>query len=569
MLIEIYYERTGNEKVKNKEGINMEFSLAQKRIIKSKPNGIKVIKGEKGCGKTFAAINRAVKLQQSYCAMADDEILIMAKDNRHIRSLKEIHEKIINKSAIQKSFFDEENKRKLEMNDINSLILLYFQKYNDLHKTNYLIAAKDDIRKLMKTAVKKVKETEKEFKKVKFLHEEYIEFFIDEIKWIKECCFLKQQDYLEADRSSRVNYTYGKKEKNIKLRKNSTARKCVFKIMNEYNRILKSENLVDFEDAAMMAAKVCRRKKSKKYTHIVIDEAEKFTRIEFEIMDILCNKKAYSSITFVLDDDKLENSSGWINRKRKFSSLGYNIKGKTVTLKEKFIYGHEIDIKQKDVENLNKAKAKKKHKKKMSEKDAQYPYSLIEFDFDKIKEKYVENVNSVDENSMKSETVKYIDLSRNVCHEFICDFYESGEVYTSDDNFKEKVEDVVNIPVFNEIAAGSPIYMNDEIEYSCNIPKDWVRSSKDLFILKIKGDSMVNKNINDGDHVLIKKGRYPSSNDIVAVEIEGEATLKTFKTKGKQIILKPENDKYDPIILTGEQKCSILGVAIGILKNFS
>ena len=56
---------------------------------------------------------------------------------------------------------------------------------------------------------------------------------------------------------------------------------------------------------------------------------------------------------------------------------------------------------------------------------------------------------------------------------------------------------------------------------------------------------------------------------MVAVEIEGEATLKTFKTKGKYVVLKPENDKYDPIILNGEQEYSILGVAVGILKNFS
>ena len=167
------------------------------------------------------------------------------------------------------------------------------------------------------------------------------------------------------------------------------------------------------------------------------------------------------------------------------------------------------------------------------------------------------------------ETIKYIDLNRNVCHEFITDFYECGEVYTSDDNFKNRVEEVVTIPVFNEIAAGSPILMNDEVEYSCNIPKSWIRGSRDLFILKIKGDSMVMKNINDGDHVLINKNKYPCANDVVAVEIEGEATLKTFKTKGKYVILKPENDKYDPIILNGEQEYSILGVAVGILKNFS
>ena len=80
---------------------------------------------------------------------------------------------------------------------------------------------------------------------------------------------------------------------------------------------------------------------------------------------------------------------------------------------------------------------------------------------------------------------------------------------------------------------------------------------------------MVKKNINDGDHVVINKSKYPSANDVVAVEIDGEATLKTFKTKGKQVILKPENDKYEPIVLKGDVPFSILGVAVGILKNFA
>ena len=582
----------------------MELTSAQKRIINSRPNGIRIIKGEEGCGKTVSAMNRAFKLQQSFCAGHDDEILIVAKDNEHLRNLEHVHESIVNKTIIQKSFFDEENKKKLEMNDINSIILLYFSQYNHSHKTGYSIADSKTCERIMCEAVDKVRKSmNKTYKRIKFLNHDYIRFFMDEIKWIKECGFTKEQDYLSADRSSRLVSLYGTEEKTIRMRKNSKARECVFHVMKEYNSLLKCENLVDFEDAAFYAAKECRKKNTRKYTHIIVDEVQKFSRIELEIMDILYNKKIYSSMTFVIDTDKLENSCGWINKKRKFSSLGYNIKGKSITLKEKF--NEAYDLKSNKAETAEESNVSRKfsnahHKRlKKSEKhiqnnELQYQYSLLELDsintdnsiynrnndisqnlnLEPIHNEDIKSNEEIDKNwggdsIMEDNTVKYIDLNRNVCHEFICDFYEAGEVYTSDDNFKEKVEDLVTIPVFNEIAAGSPILMNDEVEYSCNIPKAWVRSNKDLFILKIKGDSMVNKNINDGDHVLINKGRYPSSNDVVAVEIEGEATLKTFKTKGKQIILKPENDKYDPIVLNGDQECSILGVAIGILKNFS
>ncbi|WP_321834212.1 LexA family protein [Clostridium butyricum] len=563
----------------------MEFNLAQKRIINARANGIKLIKGEVSCGKTVSAIKRAFKLQQLYCVNKDDDILILAKDSHHLKALESIHESILSKAIIQKSFFDDENKKKLEMNNINSIILSYFSRYNENHKTDYSIADIKVCREALKEAIKKVKEKSGSvYKNIKFFNEEYVEFFMDEIKWIKECIFTEENDYYECDRSSRLNIKYGKEEKLIKIRKNSKARKCIFNIMTEYNRILRDNNLVDFEDAALYAAEQCKNEKNKKYTHIVVDEVQNFTRSELQIIDTLYNKKMYSTLTLVLDTDRLDKCCGWINKKRKFSSLGYNVKGKSVTLKEKFIMKDDA---KKHLSKLNVHKKPKAVKKHNRNDDKQYSYSLLSFDLSNIEkctdhdsnnifnsENNMLNTNKINENiagesMMDFETIKYIDLNRNVCHEFITDFYECGEVYTSDDNFKNRVEEVVTIPVFNEIAAGSPILMNDEVEYSCNIPKSWIRGSKDLFILKIKGDSMVMKNINDGDHVLINKNKYPCTNDVVAVEIEGEATLKTFKTKGKYVILKPENDKYDPIILNGEQEYSILGVAVGILKNFS
>ena len=165
------------------------------------------------------------------------------------------------------------------------------------------------------------------------------------------------------------------------------------------------------------------------------------------------------------------------------------------------------------------------------------------------------------------EPIEYIDLKRNVSHKFINDMSSMDEIYTDYDEFKDKVEDIVEIPVFTEIAAGSPILINESYEDNYYLPKDWVRNSKDIFMLKIKGDSMINKNIDDGDHVLIKKQSFASVGDIVAVDIEGEATLKTYKTKHGEVLLMPENEKYDPIVITGDEQFGIIGVAIGVVKN--
>lgn len=77
---------------------------------------------------------------------------------------------------------------------------------------------------------------------------------------------------------------------------------------------------------------------------------------------------------------------------------------------------------------------------------------------------------------------------------------------------------------------------------------------------------MVKKNINDGDYVVVNKQSTANIGDIVAVDIDGEATLKTLKIKYGKIALTPENDLYEPIIIE-DQQFYILGVAIGVIKN--
>lgn len=192
----------------------MEFNLAQKRIINSKPNGIKLIKGETSCGKTVCAIKRAFKLEQSYCVNKDDYILIFAKGSKHLKNLKSIHESISSKEIIQKSFFDDENKNKFHIDDIKNIISYYFNIYNENQKIKYSIADVELCKKTLREAINRVKEKSgSAYKNIEFFNEDYIEFFMDEIKWIKECIFIKENDYYECDRSSRLNFKYGKEEK--------------------------------------------------------------------------------------------------------------------------------------------------------------------------------------------------------------------------------------------------------------------------------------------------------------------------------------------------------------------
>lgn len=129
----------------------------------------------------------------------------------------------------------------------------------------------------------------------------------------------------------------------------------------------------------------------------------------------------------------------------------------------------------------------------------------------------------------------------------------------------EEVESL-KLPLLSEISAGSPIYMYEDYEEYFYIPRDVIRHNKDLFMLKIKGDSMIDAGIDDGDYVVIKKETQVSKKSIVAVEVDGHATLKRFEVKGNKLILIPENINYEPIIVNIED-ARIIGSAIGVIKN--
>lgn len=163
------------------------------------------------------------------------------------------------------------------------------------------------------------------------------------------------------------------------------------------------------------------------------------------------------------------------------------------------------------------------------------------------------------------ETIDYIDLKRSTSHKFIKDSSSIGEIYIEDNGVESRVENVRAVPIYNEIAAGMPILIDDSLQGKYYLPSEWIGNSNDVFILKIKGDSMVNKDINDGDYVVLKKQNSANIGDIVAVDIEGNSTLKTYKTMGGKILLMPENDAYEPFMLD-EDQFSIIGVAIGIIK---
>lgn len=131
-----------------------------------------------------------------------------------------------------------------------------------------------------------------------------------------------------------------------------------------------------------------------------------------------------------------------------------------------------------------------------------------------------------------------------------------------DDNFNLTRREVVNVPILGQVAAGQPLLAVENIENYFPIPTEFMPNAE-TFMLKVKGDSMINAGIFNGDKILVQKQSDAQNGDIVVALVDDSATVKTFYKENGHYRLQPENDTMDPIIVN---KCSILGKVFGIMR---
>ena len=134
-----------------------------------------------------------------------------------------------------------------------------------------------------------------------------------------------------------------------------------------------------------------------------------------------------------------------------------------------------------------------------------------------------------------------------------------------DDTFNLSRRELVNVPIVGAVSCGAPILANENIEGYFPVPPEYLHN-KETFMLKVKGDSMINAGIYHGDLVLVEKANTAKNSDIVVALIDDSATVKTFYKENGHIRLQPENDSMEPIIVEGDM--SILGKVIGLFRTF-
>jgi repressor LexA len=131
-----------------------------------------------------------------------------------------------------------------------------------------------------------------------------------------------------------------------------------------------------------------------------------------------------------------------------------------------------------------------------------------------------------------------------------------------DDCFNLTRREVVNVPILGTVAAGQPLYAEENIENYYPIPSDLLPNAE-TFMLKVRGNSMINAGILEGDQIIVEHCSTAQNGEIVVALVEDSATVKRFFKESGHYRLQPENDSMDPIIV---DHVEILGKVIGLFR---
>lgn len=129
---------------------------------------------------------------------------------------------------------------------------------------------------------------------------------------------------------------------------------------------------------------------------------------------------------------------------------------------------------------------------------------------------------------------------------------------------REVIADVLSVPVVGTVAAGTPILATENITDVFPLSQSFPHSGE-LFMLKVKGDSMINAGILDGDFVIVEQSQTARNGQMVVALVDDSATVKTFYKENGHFRLQPENDALSPIIV---DEVSILGVVTGVFRKY-
>ncbi len=130
-------------------------------------------------------------------------------------------------------------------------------------------------------------------------------------------------------------------------------------------------------------------------------------------------------------------------------------------------------------------------------------------------------------------------------------------------------DEYVSVPILGRVAAGEPLLAVENVEDTVRVDRFFIGNNREVFALRVVGESMIEDGIRDGDYVFIKKTATANCGDTVVAMIEGEATVKRYHPEGDTIRFQPANSSMEPIIVRREdfRSVDILGVVVGVYRK--
>jgi SOS-response transcriptional repressor LexA len=206
----------------------------------------------------------------------------------------------------------------------------YFLKYKKRTGYKYQIneKAKYDI------MAQCIAEMQKKYPLVTLIDPKNKHFLLDEMEWIKACNYMELEEYQNADRIGRMSNKAPDGPQ--KLPKNSPKREAIFAIMLNYTERMKKLGHIDFKEMSLIALEEAKRGIDQQYTHILLDESQDLTRVQLQFLQMLYRGKDHSSLLFIADTAQSIYSHSWLTKGRSFTSIGFDMKGKSNILSKNY-----------------------------------------------------------------------------------------------------------------------------------------------------------------------------------------------------------------------------------------
>jgi len=131
--------------------------------------------------------------------------------------------------------------------------------------------------------------------------------------------------------------------------------------------------------------------------------------------------------------------------------------------------------------------------------------------------------------------------------------------------------DMIEVPVIGKVAAGLPLLAVENVQDTVRVDRFFIGASREVFALRVKGESMIEDGIFDGDYIFVKKQLQAERGEIVVAMIEGEATVKRYFPEGDSIRFQPANAQMQPIIVKKREwkSVNLLGVVVGVYRKMT